>query len=165
MNIPSVPVSFDWDSVRRWMIEVHKNLNATVVPQPIPDPVTNLRIIEGPGMNRIEWTMSNAETFIVLISKSPAWTSDDGWYIDAGSSNCYIDHIGKGGELRYYWVRPKTGNVVGQLTGPVSGTTLALNVAATLPAATLPVTTIQGLATDTGNISLGRFRAQKPINS
>lgn len=165
MNLPSVPLNFNWDGVKRWMLEVHKQLDASVVPQPIPDPISNLRIIPGPGMNRIEWTMSNADGYIVLISPTPTWTSDNGWYADAGTSNYYVDHAGKSGELRYYWVRPKTGQVVGQIVGPVSGTTLGLGTNATLPANTVPITTTQGQATDTGNISVGKFRAQRPINS
>lgn len=164
MNLPTLPLNFDWNTVRLWGLEITKQLESILIPQPVPDRVTNLRLIAGPGMLRIEWTISNAEKYIIAVSKTAQWTADTGWYIDVGQSNTYTDVIGKDGETRYYWVRPKTGNNLGPLAGPVNGTTLALNVAATLPAATVPITTTIGVATDTGNISTGNFRAQKPIN-
>lgn len=95
-----------------------------------PPPPTNFKVTPVAGGNVVAFTRSAATNFRIYYGSSPQ--RGQAQFIDIGSNNQWTDTVGQGGITRYYWVEAINSTSVSQLVGPLSGTTLALTVPATV---------------------------------
>ena len=139
MKIREVPAHLD-PSTRQLLTDLR---NAVLSLQPTKNPPAvpgTFIVVPLPGANRLEWSLTDADSYDVLVSATPTWSAAAGWIIDAGRSNTYTDSIGTAAVKRWYWVRARRGNVTSAPTAAISSTTLALGTGASITTPTRPGT-------------------------
>ncbi len=130
--IGEIPNTLDWNVLRKRLVEMRETLvrlERSAVP---PRPVTNLTATAKAGGVIIMFTRTDGDNYILYRNATPQLNG--AVRIELGKTGLYTDDIGKSAETRYYWVVAKKGSQESSVTGPVSATTLALNVEITPPA-------------------------------
>lgn len=120
------------------LLEMHKVVSHLVETRYPPSQASNLRVTPIALGNHIEFTRSpDATGHTLLISSSPNWVADGltpGLAVDLGDSNVFNDNTGQAGLARYYWVRPRRGDLYRDPPlGPIKGVTLGAAATITLP--------------------------------
>jgi hypothetical protein len=123
MNVP-----FEQQRLNEWLYNSVNNIRVQLIP---PTLVSNFRVTPQPGGNLIDFTRSDGDNYTLYINTTPS--IDLATLVRLGSSNQYTHSVGVGGLTFYYAVRANKGNLVGDVSGWVSGITLGLAVPATTP--------------------------------
>lgn len=129
--IPAVPQVKD-PALYDYLSQAHAVLVAGQSSNVPPNLPTSLTVTPLPGGNSIAFTRSNGITFNLYASSSP--DRSQATQVNLGSAASYTDALGQGGVPRWYWVEAL--NQQGQssgVTGPKTGTTLALTAPAPTP--------------------------------
>lgn len=152
VQIREIPRNID-PSLRLFLQDVRAAL-IRLSPSVIPSgAVTNLKATGKSGGVIIEFTRSDADTYILYRNSTPQL--DGSVIFDIGNSNRFVDDIGASGLKYYYWVKGKKGLIEGGTSGPVNATTLAL-VAEITPPDPLPGSSTPTRSDETGNVIPGR---------
>jgi hypothetical protein len=130
-TIGNIPTSFspEEQAFLQTLIDAVKTKQPSVVP---PAPPTNLKATAGPGINIVQFTRSDGDTYALYRSTQPSLNGAT--RIDLGRANHYTDNVGAAGVLVFYWILAKTGQQQSIVVGPVKQTTLALTASVTPPA-------------------------------
>jgi hypothetical protein len=133
INVPEVPTHLDVRT-RGFLTQLRQavlNIQGNLTPA---QPVSNLKCTPVAAGNIVQWTRSDADQYVVLVSPSADIAAAVSY--SAGSAQQWFDNIGKGVIKHYYWVQAiKYGAPVGSPQGPVSGTSLAQGTDTVVPAA------------------------------
>lgn len=139
-NLPHKPTVSD-PTLQKWINHVHSFISKQV-PTSISPPgnPSNLLVTPGPGQNHIRFTGGvNASGHIILASPSPVWnpTNAGNQAFDIGISTEFPHVVGQADKKMYYWVvAVRNGLSSHPPVGPVSSTTLALNIPLVSPLST-----------------------------
>ena len=131
--IGEIPSSFDWQTLRKRLVEMRSvliDVQKAIAP---PRPVKNLTATAKAGGVIIQFTRTDGTSYTVYRNTTASLNAAVRFEI--GNTGYFSDDIGKSGELRYYWVRAQKGGMESTVVGPVSATTLGLNVEITPPPA------------------------------
>jgi hypothetical protein len=131
--IREIPLSLEWKSLRKCLIEMREALLALQKTSAPPRPVTNFTATGKPLGVLIMFTRSDAESYIVYRSSTPELQA--AVQFELHNTGVWTDELGSGALKRYYWVRAKRGGKESSIVGPVSATSLAAGAAFTPPAA------------------------------
>jgi hypothetical protein len=128
---PEIPLDFNTNqqSFLRWVRDSIKELQVAIVP---PTIVSNLRATPLAGAILIDFTRSDADSYILYVNTTPSINGST--RIDLQRANQYTDNLGAGSVKRYYAVKGKKGGLNGDLSPWVSATSLALGTATAVPA-------------------------------
>lgn len=141
-------VPLDQDNFNRWVTTAIDNLRAQLIP---PSLVSNLRATPQPGGNLVEFTRSDGDSYTLYINTTPS--IDLAVRVRLGPSNQYSHNVGIGSVKYYYAVRANKGSLAGEVSGWVSGTTLALGTPATAAAA-IPATQFPFVDQETASVQI-----------
>lgn len=127
--------------LQKWIDHVHDFIKTQPNRQiSAPGAPSNLRVNPGPGQNHLTFTGGRGATgHIILASPTPTWdpTTPGSSIFDIGQSTEFPHVTGRANVAHFYWVvATRDGLKSDPPVGPVSGTTLALNVALTPTLAT-----------------------------
>src|ERR1700761_8264349 len=91
--IPEIPMQIPV-SIRRVLIQMREKIAALTPTNQPPATPPSISVTPVPGGVRVEWPLTDADSYDLLVSNGPGWTASSGWLIDAGRSNVYTDVIG-----------------------------------------------------------------------
>ena len=132
-NIPDVPRDMPAHHIQ-FLQALKQTLERVIPPNIAPKAPANVTAHPMPGGVQITFTGGEgADKHLILVSDKATWdpTEVNNHVIDVGQGTLHVHHVGQAGVKRYYWVVAKRGNATSNPpTGPVSATTLGLNVAA-----------------------------------
>lgn len=139
-SLPKVPQTQD-PALNDYLQRLHAYVTALGTSAQAPGLPTNLSVTPVAGGNVIQFTRSNGITFNLYLGSTP--NRAGATQVGLGSANTYTDTVGQGGVARYYWVEALNQQGLSSgITGPKSGTTLALGTpASAIPA--VPQSTVQ----------------------
>jgi hypothetical protein len=132
-GVREVPVNEpDWRTQRRLLTDMREAIIQNNDSRTPPRDPSNLQVTPLPGGNRVSFTRSDADYYILYYATTRDHSTAVA--IDLGGGNEFNHLRGKGTEELFYWVQGfKHNGKSSNLVGPNSGTTLALGTNATLP--------------------------------
>lgn len=135
LTLGQIPMSFTTDQANflQSLVNAINLLQVSVLP---PNAPSQLTVTPTAGGNLIQFTRSNGDAYSVY--RNTVNTPNGATRFDIGLANTYNDVIGTSGAAYFYWVKAKLGQLQSTLVGPVSGTTLGLNVSIVQPAQPAP---------------------------
>jgi len=152
-NIRPVPITGEWTGLRMLLQDMRTallSLQSSVMP---PSPITNLKATGKAGGAIIQFTRSDADSYILYTNTVPEIGT--AVRVDIGLANEYSDDIGAGSVKKYYWVKAKKNQIESTLVGPVNATSLALGSSISFPTPP-PGTQMPTKSDETQEISIGR---------
>jgi hypothetical protein len=162
-GIPQVPIvgKIPDGTLRSVLVALRQNVSALVGQQQAPAPVTGLKATGLALSNLVQWSTSNAGSYIVYWSTKSNINPEQGNPVNVGNSSQYADPVGAPNVARWYWVRsfnPSTQQYSG-FVGPVTATTKA-STSTTPPPVAPPTADVIVVDAQTG-ILVGRGRITK----
>lgn len=131
-ELPSLPPVSD-PQLYSYLSGLHQVVANITSQYQAPTPPTSLSVTPIAGGNVVRFTRCNAITYALYMGDSADRAKAQ--QVNLGSSATYTDNVGAGGVARWYWVEGLNQlGIPSTVTGPVTGTTLALGT----PAAPLP---------------------------
>lgn len=127
-KLPTLP-TFSDSSQQQYFQGLHEVVSGLLASTAAPNAPTNLTVSSLPGGNTVQFTRSNAISYVLFMGNSA--DRSQATQVNLGSTNSYIDNVGRGAVARYYWVQGLSqSGTPSTITGPKSGTTGALGTAA-----------------------------------
>jgi hypothetical protein len=152
VQIPEVPRNVDINvyrflqALRTAVIKISSSVTQ-------PGPVTNLTATAKAGGAIIEFTRSDADRYVLF--RNTVKSFDLATQIDLGNSNRFVDDVGTGSVVMYYWIKAWKGGIEGPIVGPVTATTLDLDVTIT-PGSPPPGSQFPALDSETDRMEEGK---------